>query len=91
MAFDQDNATLLLPLDTDWERFADDIQPWLTRLELTVLRQESGADRHQWWVSFEGTELRLEYEDLSASTWLAAEDEEGLEVLAFLAKWAKLG
>ncbi|MED5525293.1 MAG: DUF3630 family protein [Pseudomonadota bacterium] len=90
MALDSRNGTLILPVNTAWEHFEADIAPWLARLELSVRRKESGADRHQWWVEFEGTELRLEYEDLAATTWLEAEDEEGLEVLTFLAGWAGL-
>ncbi|WP_115720298.1 DUF3630 family protein [Gallaecimonas mangrovi] len=90
MAFDAQNGSLMLPLKTRWESFAEDVQPWLQRLELKVVKQETGADRHQWFVEFEGTKLRLEYEDLADATWLAADDDEGLEVLAFLAGWAGL-
>ncbi len=87
MTLDLQARTLLLALDTDWDHFEEDIQPWLTRLELTVHSQDSGADRHQWLVSFEGTGLRLEFEGLGASTWLAADSDEGLEVLQFLHGW----
>ncbi|WP_341502458.1 DUF3630 family protein [Gallaecimonas sp. GXIMD4217] len=87
MKLDKDARTLLLDLDSDWDSFEQDIQPWLARLELQVHGKDSGADRHQWQVSFEGTELRLEFEGLGDSTWLAADDDEGLEVLTFLYGW----
>ncbi|WKE65440.1 DUF3630 family protein [Gallaecimonas kandeliae] len=87
MRLDKEHKTLLLPLTSSWDSFEADIQPWLERLELRVLRKENGADRHQWWLDFEGTELRLEFEEMSGSAWLEAEDEEGLEVLAFLARF----
>ncbi|WP_406664993.1 DUF3630 family protein [Gallaecimonas sp. GXIMD1310] len=90
MRYDPEHATLMLPVNSSWDSFADDIAPWLEQLELQVHRRESGADRHQWWVSFEGTELRLEYEDLSGCTWLAADNDDGQDVLAFLTRFHQL-
>ena len=53
--------------------------------ELIPLEREWGADRHSWLLEFEGSRLRLEYEQHSGC-WLEATHPDDREVVLWLGR-----
>lgn len=69
----------------DWDSFPALAKELVEGWELIPLEQEWGADRHSWLLEFEGSRLRLEYEQHSGC-WLEATHPDDREVVLWLGR-----
>lgn len=76
-------VVLLACLGLDWDSFPALAEALLQEWELAALEREWGADRHSWLLEFEGSRLRLEYEQHSGC-WLEATHPDDREVVLWL-------
>lgn len=86
-----DEAAGVLTLDCqglDWDSFPVLAEELVEGWELIPLEREWGADRHSWLLAFEGSRLRLEYEQHSGC-WLAAVQPDDAEALLWLARQSR--
>ncbi|MEN0678857.1 MAG: DUF3630 family protein [Plesiomonas shigelloides] len=82
-----ENYSITIPVPgLNFDNFAERAQPVISRLELQVLERQCDADLHTWRVEFEGTPLLLRGDHYTECLWLEAQNEEGGDVLAFLAQ-----
>ncbi|MGL6124609.1 MAG: DUF3630 family protein [Shewanella sp.] len=77
--------SLAIGAKIDFDRFADFAEPLAAALDCTVRERQWGADRHQWSLEFEGSQLWLHYEFYGNICWLSIEQEADFEVLEYLA------
>lgn len=89
ISLDKNALSLSITADLDFERFADFAEPLVAALDCTVRERQWGADRHQWLLEFEGTQLWLNYEFYGNICWLSAEREADFDVLEYLATLLK--
>ena len=82
-----ENHSITIPVPgLNFDNFAEWALPVISRLELQVLERQCDADLHTWRVEFEGTPLLLRGDHYTECLWLEAQNEEGGDVLAFLAQ-----
>ncbi|WP_299574132.1 DUF3630 family protein [Shewanella goraebulensis] len=82
--FDSDAMSILITADIDFERFEVFATPFAAALDCEVRERQWGADRHQWLLNFEGSQLWLNYEFYGDICWLATETQADVEVLSYL-------
>ena len=85
ISLDRSALSLAVSADIDFDRFADFAEPLAAALDCTVRERQWGADRHQWLLEFEGSQLWLNYEFYGNICWLSTEREADFEVLEYLA------
>ena len=85
ISLDRSALSLAVSADIDFDRFADFAEPLAAALDCTVRERQWGADRHQWLLEFEGSQLWLNYEFYGNICWLSVEREADVEVLEYLA------
>ncbi len=84
---DQQQGTLSLAGDLpDYDDFSDFGERLTQALEIRVVERQSGADRHQWSLDFEGSRLRLHFEGYSSAVWFELEDRSETELLSYLGR-----
>lgn len=81
---DSANLSLLISASIDFEQFADFAEPLTTALDCQVRERQWGADRHQWLLDFEGSQLWLHYEFYGDICWLSTERQDEFDVLVYL-------
>ncbi|MFQ6371915.1 DUF3630 family protein [Shewanella sp. YIC-542] len=81
---DRQAQTLFFSVTCDFEQFPQLAARLCQCLDLQVVAQEWGADRHQWLVEFEGTRLWLHFESYSTSCWLSCQQPQDMDVLQYL-------
>ena len=81
---DSDNLNLLISAKIDFEQFADLAQPFTNALDCQVRERQWGADRHQWLLDFEGSQLWLHYEFYGDICWISTERQDEFDVLVYL-------
>lgn len=86
-----DKAALSLAINAeiDFDHFTDFAEPLVAALDCHVRERQWGADRHQWLLEFEGSQLWLNYEFYGNICWLSTEREADFEVLEYLATLLK--
>ncbi|MCH1920863.1 DUF3630 family protein [Shewanella sp. A3A] len=84
LRLDRDNVSLSMSADIDFDAFAALAAALCQAMDLRVLEQQWGADRHQWLVEFEGSRLWLNFELYARCCWLNSDDAADVEVLAYL-------
>ncbi|MGL5360129.1 MAG: DUF3630 family protein, partial [Shewanella sp.] len=77
--------SLAISANIDFERFDEFAEPLRRALDCSVIERQWGADRHQWLLEFEGSQLWLNYEFYGGSCWLAAQRPDDFDVLEYLA------
>lgn len=80
---------LAISAEIDFDRFTDFAEPLVAALDCHVRERQWGADRHQWLLEFEGSQLWLNYEFYGNICWLSTEREADFEVLEYLATLLK--
>ena len=85
ISLDKSALSLAVSADIDFDCFADFAEPLAAALDCTVRERQWGADRHQWLLEFEGSQLWLNYEFYGNICWLSTEREADFEVLEYLA------
>ncbi|MGI2183491.1 DUF3630 family protein [Shewanella oncorhynchi] len=85
ISLDKSALSLAVSADIDFDRFADFAEPLAAALDCTVRERQWGADRHQWLLEFEGSQLWLNYEFYGNICWLSTEREADFEVVEYLA------
>ena len=85
ISLDKSTLSLAVSADIDFDCFADFAEPLAAALDCTVRERQWGADRHQWLLEFEGSQLWLNYEFYGNICWLSTEREADFEVLEYLA------
>ena len=86
---DKAALSLAISAEIDFDRFADFAEPLVAALDCHVRERQWGADRHQWLLEFEGSQLWLNYEFYGNICWLSTEREADFEVLEYLATLLK--
>ena len=69
----------------NFENFPSLAAQLVTQLQLRICEQYWGADRHSWVLEYCGVNLLLEFEELSACTWLTVAREADQVMLRELA------
>ena len=83
---DAESAVLLLTCPgLCWDNFPALAEELVEGWELIPIEREWGADRHSWLLEFEGSRLRLEYEQHSGC-WLEATHPDDREVVLWLGR-----
>lgn len=85
ISLDKSALSLAVSADIDFDCFADFAEPLAAALDCTVRERQWGADRHQWLLEFEGSQLWLNYEFYGNICWISTEREADFEVLEYLA------
>lgn len=73
-----------IPLDDD--QLLAVVPKLALALDAQLGQHQWGADRHQWQLRFEGTELLLQFESLCDSLWIQAQSPADADVVAYLAQ-----
>ena len=81
---DKDNLSLLISADVDFEHFTAFAEPLAQTLDCQIRERQWGADRHQWLLDFEGSQLWLHYEFYGDICWISTDREDEFEVLEYL-------
>lgn len=81
---DRENLSLLISASVDFEQFTDFAEPLAAALDCQVRERQWGADRHQWLLDFEGSQLWLHYEFYGDICWLSTERQDEFDVLVYL-------
>ncbi|GLS82116.1 DUF3630 family protein [Paraferrimonas haliotis] len=83
---DNDHGVLILSGNLpDFDGFDDFAQRLLAALDIRIVSKAFGADRHQWQLEFEGTELTLHFELYSGSIWFELKDSSEPQLLSYFA------
>lgn len=85
LKLDPEALSLALSAAIDFERFADFAEPLSQALDSSIIERQWGADRHQWLLEFEGSQIWLHYEFYGGSCWLATLRPTDFDVLEYLA------
>lgn len=86
---DPASLSLAIEAEVDFEHFADFAEPLAQALDCQVRERQWGADRHQWLLDFEGSQLWLNYEFYGDICWISTERQSDYEVLEYLASLLK--
>ena len=81
---DSEALSILISADIDFEHFEAFAAPLVAALDCEVRERQWGADRHQWLLNFEGSQLWLNYEFYGDICWIATETKADVEVLEYL-------
>lgn len=81
---DRENLSLLISAHINFEQFADFAEPLAAALDCQIRERQWGADRHQWLLDFEGSQLWLHYEFYGDICWLSTERQDEFDVLVYL-------
>ncbi|UCX03362.1 DUF3630 family protein [Shewanella glacialimarina] len=81
---DRENLSLLISANINFEQFADFAEPLAAALDCQIRERQWGADRHQWLLDFEGSQLWLHYEFYGDICWLSTERQDEFDVLVYL-------
>ncbi|MCC4834683.1 DUF3630 family protein [Shewanella sp. 1_MG-2023] len=81
---DDEALSILISANIDFERFEAFADPLALALDCEVRERQWGADRHQWLLNFEGSQLWLNYEFYGDICWISTETQADLEVLEYL-------
>jgi hypothetical protein len=81
----QQALSLLIEADIDFDAFEAFAEPLAQALDCQVRERQWGADRHQWLLDFEGSQLWLHYEFYGDICWLSTQNEAEFDVLQYLA------
>ncbi|ACA84697.1 DUF3630 family protein [Shewanella woodyi] len=85
ISLDPTSKSLSIVADIDFEAFELFAEPLSRAIDARVIERQWGADRHQWLLDFEGTQIQLNYEFYGDICWLSVERDDEFEVLEFLA------
>lgn len=85
ISLDPTSKSLSIVADIDFEAFELFAEPLSKAIDARVIERQWGADRHQWLLDFEGTQIQLNYEFYGDICWLSVERDDEFEVLEFLA------
>lgn len=77
--------SLNIRADIDFDGFAAFGEPLAKALDCQVRERQWGADRHQWLLDFEGSQLWLNYEFYGDICWISTQQATELDVLEYLA------
>ncbi|QIR15809.1 DUF3630 family protein [Shewanella aestuarii] len=83
-SLDKDNLSLLICAKVDFEQFEQFAEPLAQALDCQIRERQWGADRHQWLLDFEGSQLWLHYEFYGDICWLSTERADEFDVLVYL-------
>ncbi len=86
ITLDPQAKALSIVADIQFEQFESFAKPLIQSIDCRIIERHWGADRHQWLLDFEGTQLQLNYEFYGDICWLSVEREDDVEVLEYLAK-----
>ncbi|MBB1269372.1 DUF3630 family protein [Shewanella sp. SR44-3] len=81
----QQALSLLIEADIDFEAFEEFAEPLAKALDCQVRERQWGADRHQWLLDFEGSQLWLNYEFYGDICWISTQNAAEFDVLQYLA------
>lgn len=82
---DRETLSLSVLADVDFEQFEQFALPFINAIDCRLIEKQWGADRHQWLLEFESSQLQLHYEFYGDICWLSTEREDEFEVLIYLA------
>ncbi|MBW8184548.1 DUF3630 family protein [Shewanella nanhaiensis] len=85
ISLDPTSKSLSIVANIDFEAFELFAEPLSRAIDARVIERQWGADRHQWLLDFEGTQIQLNYEFYGDICWLSVERDDEFEVLEFLA------
>lgn len=80
-----DDILLLQHSALNFENFTTLAPQLIDQIGARVCEQNWGADRHAWVLEYENINLLLEFEDYTATAWLAVTREQDVAILAGLA------
>ncbi|MFT5880396.1 MAG: hypothetical protein ACI86X_001524 [Moritella sp.] len=81
-----DDILLLQHSALNFENFTTLAPQLIDQIGARVCEQNWGADQHAWVLEYENINLLLEFEDYTASVWLAVTREQDVAILAGLAR-----
>ncbi|MDO6620821.1 MULTISPECIES: DUF3630 family protein [unclassified Shewanella] len=81
---DKASLSILISAEIDFEQFEAFAEPLALAMDCDIRDRLWGADRHQWQLNFEGSQLWLNYEFYGDICWISTEVEADLEVLEYL-------
>ncbi|WP_144211476.1 DUF3630 family protein [Shewanella donghaensis] len=81
---DKTSLSILISAEIDFEQFENFAEPLALAIDCDIRERQWGADRHQWLLNFEGSQLWLNYEFYGDICWISTEVEADLEVLEYL-------
>ena len=81
-----DDILLLQHSALNFENFTTLAAQLIDQIGARVCEKNWGADRHAWVLEYQNINLLLEFEDYTASAWLAVPREQDVAILAELAK-----
>lgn len=85
ISLDPMSKSLSIVANIDFEAFELFAEPLSRAIDSRVIERQWGADRHQWLLDFEGTQIQLNYEFYGDICWLSVKRDDEFEVLEFLA------
>ncbi|ARD24064.1 MULTISPECIES: DUF3630 family protein [Shewanella] len=84
IALDKESLSILIRADIDFEQFEQFAEPLAAAIDCEIREQQWGADRHQWLLNFEGSQLWLHYEFYGDICWISTDVASDIEVLTYL-------
>ena len=81
-----DDILLLQHSALNFENFTTLAAQLIDQIGARVCEKNWGADRHAWVLGYQNINLLLEFEDYTASAWLAVTRQQDVAILAELAK-----
>ncbi|MGZ9897019.1 DUF3630 family protein [Shewanella gaetbuli] len=81
---DRDNLSLMISAEIDFEHFEQFAEPLAAALDCSIGERQWGADRHQWLLDFEGSQLWLHYEFYGDICWISTKRADEFDVLEYL-------
>jgi hypothetical protein len=85
LRLDEQALSLTLCAQIDFEQFDVFAEPLAYILDCRIKERQWGADRHQWLLDFEGSQLWLNYDFYCDVCWISAQQQDDVEVLAYFA------
>ena len=81
---DKKSLSILISAEIDFEQFEAFAEPLALAIDCDIRERQWGADRHQWLLNFEGSQLWLNYEFYGDICWISTEVEADLDVLEYI-------